>query len=135
MREPGFEAALQPNPYGNEDQKALKSFVATGRKPPLTAEAEQNYRYFLSYSGVKLPLKLLSPLEPGELENRNTYFRARYDAADRIVSCEKMVYGEVELAHHYEYGPGGTLARAEIRMSDDDPTEVLFDENGAPLKA
>jgi hypothetical protein len=100
----------------------------------LNADNSGNYRYFLSYSGVKLPLKLLSPLNPDELENRNTYFRALYDAADRIVSCEKLVYGEVELEHRYEYGAGGALARAHIRMGDDDPTEILFDDNGSPLK-
>ena len=99
----------------------------------LTTNAD-NYRYFLSYSGVKLPLKLVTPLEPGELQNRNTFFRAQYDEAGRILSCEKMVYGEVELAHRYEYGANGLLARAHIQMGDDDPTEILFDENGAPLR-
>ena len=54
-------------------------------------------RYFLSYSGVSLPLKLLSPLAASELQNRNTYFRAVYDEAGKLVSCEKLVYGEVEL--------------------------------------
>ena len=54
-------------------------------------------RYFLSYSGVGLPLKLVSPLAASELQNRNTYFRAVYDEAGRLVSCEKLVYGEVEL--------------------------------------
>jgi hypothetical protein len=58
-------------------------------------------RYFLSYSGVSLPLRLVSPLAANELQNRNTYFRAVYDEADRLVSCEKLVYGEVELTHLY----------------------------------
>ena len=39
-------------------------------------------RYFLSYSGVSLPLRLVSPLAASELQNRNTYFRAVYDEAD-----------------------------------------------------
>ncbi len=95
----------------------------------------ENYRYFLSYSGVKLPLNLLTPLDPDELENRNTYFRALYDQAGHIVSCEKIVYGEVELAHRYEYSAAGALARAEIRMGDDDPTEILFDASGAALRS
>ena len=51
-------------------------------------------RYFLSYSGVSLPLRLVSPLAASELQNRNTYFRAVYDDADRLVA--KLVYGEVE---------------------------------------
>ncbi len=32
-------------------------------------------RYFLTYTGVKLPLTLLNELQPGQLENRNTFFR------------------------------------------------------------
>ena len=92
-------------------------------------------RYFLSYSGVSLPLKLLSPLAASELQNRNTYFRAVYDEAGRLVSCEKLVYGEVELTHLYEYRADGVLSRARISMGDDEPTELLFDESGAPIRA
>jgi Family of unknown function (DUF6156) len=91
-------------------------------------------RYFLSYSGVSLPLRLVSPLAANELQNRNTYFRAVYDEADRLVSCEKLVYGEIELTHLYEYRANGVLSRARISMGDDEPTEILFDENGAPIR-
>ncbi len=91
-------------------------------------------RYFLSYSGVGLPLRLVSPLAADELQNRNTFFRAVYDEADRLVSCEKLVYGEVELTHLYEYRADGVLSRARISMGDDEPTEMLFDENGAPMR-
>jgi hypothetical protein len=87
------------------------------------------YRYFLTYSGVSLPLNLMSPLDPNDLANRNTFFRARYDEAERLLLCEKMVYGEVELRHTYEYRSDGGLARALIEMGEDE-TEVLFDENG-----
>jgi hypothetical protein len=90
-------------------------------------------RYFLSYSGVKLPLNLVSPIAATELENRNTYFRATYDRAGRLLSCEKIVYGEVELRHDYEYRADGVLARAVIDMSGDE-TEVLFDGEGNPVR-
>ncbi len=87
------------------------------------------YRYFLSYSGVKLPLNLVSPIAETELENRNTYFRAGFDSAGKIISCEKIVYGEVELTHTYEYDADGVLSRATIAMGDDEPTEVLLSKN------
>jgi hypothetical protein len=96
-------------------------------------DADQ-YRYFLTYSGVKLPLNLVSPLAAAELENRNTYFRATFDKSDRLLSCEKIVYGEVELTHIYEYSVDGVLTRARIAMGDDDATEVLFDENGLQIR-
>lgn len=89
-------------------------------------------RYFLSYSGVKLPLKLVSPLEENELGHRNTYMKAWFDAADRLVGCDKMVYGDVQISHRYEYHDSGALRRAEILM-DDELTVLTFDEAGAPL--
>lgn len=87
------------------------------------------FKYFLSYSGVKLPLNMVSPIEPDALENRNTYFRAGFDADGRMISCEKIVYGEVELRHAYQYRSDGRLARAHIDMSGEE-TEIVFDENG-----
>jgi hypothetical protein len=82
------------------------------------------WRYFGSYSGVKLPLNLVNPLAEDELGHRNTFMRARYDQSGRLVACEKMVYGEVHLAHAYAYD-GDRLVRAEITM-DEDTTVLEF---------
>jgi hypothetical protein len=106
--------------------------VADGRPREETlvmSSDEGDYRYFLTYSGVSLPLNLVSPLSADDLSNRNTYFRARYDEEERLLLCEKIVYGEVELSHAYEYRAEGGLARALIALGEDE-TEVLFDENG-----
>ena len=35
--------------------------------------------YFLSYSGVRLPMKMVGALEPTEIDNRNTFFGVDYD--------------------------------------------------------
>lgn len=86
-------------------------------------EPPAEWRYFVTYSGVKLPLKLVNPLQPAELNHRNTFIRARFDTADRLVECEKLVYGEVQLTHRYGYDADGTLKRAEIVM--DEETTVL----------
>lgn len=95
------------------------------------AEAMTNEcRYFLTYSGVGLPLNLVSPIAADALANRNTYMRAYFDPSGRLMVCEKIVYGEVEMAHHYEYGANGALKRAEIRMMDEDPAILSFDEPG-----
>lgn len=83
-------------------------------------------RYYLTYSGRGLPLNLVSAIEAEALGNRNTYFRASYDAQDRITLCEKIVYGEVELRHSYRYREDGGLAGATIEMGDD-TTELEFD--------
>lgn len=90
-------------------------------------------RYFITYSGVKLPLKLVSPLEDAELQNRNTFFRGYFDPRDRLMLCQKMVYGEIELEHRYDYYDSGALQQAEITDADGEVTLLLFDEAGAPI--
>ncbi|MCI4679242.1 DUF6156 family protein [Rhodoblastus acidophilus] len=94
------------------------------------SENENNCRYFLATSGVKLPMKLVNEIEPDALSNRNTFFRAYYDASGLLLRFEKMVYGDVELSHRYEYDAAGALRRAEIVMLDEEPTILEF--NGAP---
>lgn len=84
-------------------------------------------RYFITYSGVTLPLRLVSEIQATELDNRNTYFRGDYDAAERLVTLEKRVYGEVELRHRYRYADDGRLAWAEITDADGEVTELTFD--------
>lgn len=90
---------------------------------------QARFEYFLSYSGVRLPLNLVSPIDADALENRNTYIRAGFDADGRLISCEKIVYSEVELRHDYYYRTEGGLARARIRM-DEEETEITFGDNG-----
>lgn len=89
-------------------------------------------RYFISYSGVKLPLKLVNEIEEGGLENRNTFFKGYYDAQDRLIRCEKLVYGETELLHNYEYDDNNVLRQAEITDADGELTLLTFDEQGQP---
>lgn len=90
-------------------------------------------RYFISYSGVKLPLKLVNELEDeSHLENRNTYFRGYYDAEQRLLLCEKLVYGDIELRHRYDYHADGSLSQAEITDADGEITVLNFDANGNP---
>lgn len=88
-------------------------------------------RYFLSYTGIKLPFNLVSPLSEEGLGHRNTYIRAYYDGAGRLTGFEKVVYGEVELTHSYGYHANGTLRRAVVAMLDEEPSELLYDEVGA----
>jgi hypothetical protein len=90
-------------------------------------------QYFLSYSGVKLPLKPVGELEPDQIENRNTYFRGYFDARDRLTTLQKMVYGELELEHRYTYHGNGALSRAEIVDIDGEVEVLEFDEQGQPL--
>ncbi len=100
----------------------------------MTDDELQNCRYFVSYTGIKLPVKLVNPLELADLNNRNTFIRAFYDEQDRLLGFEKMVYGAVEISHRYEYYPDGVLKRAEISM-DEDVTELNYDTTGAMVSA
>ncbi|MCE4556795.1 DUF6156 family protein [Pelomonas cellulosilytica] len=85
------------------------------------AETGTHWRYFLTYRGVRLPLQLVEELAPDAMRNRNTYFRAAYDAGGRMTLCEKLVYGDVELRHVYRWGDDGRLVEAEISVGDDEP--------------
>jgi len=90
-------------------------------------------RFFVTYSGVRLPLHLVTPLEEAALNNRNTFFRAYFDAAEPLVACEKITYGEVELSHRYEYYGSGALRQAVITNTDDEVTVMTFNEQGERL--
>lgn len=89
-------------------------------------------RHYVTYSGVRLPLKLVNPLEQADIANRNTYFRAWFDERGRMVLCQKVVYGEVELQHRYEYHDNDSLRLAEITEADE-ARVMRFDEQGQLL--
>ena len=82
-----------------------------------------HYRYFVTYPGVKLPLRLINPIEEADIENRNTCIRAEFDNQGQLTGVGKMVYGEAELAHRYEYDCDGGLKKAQITM--DGQTTVI----------
>lgn len=90
-------------------------------------------RYFVSYSGVKLPLKLVNELLDSDRENRNTFFAGYYDAQQRLIRCEKRVYGEVELLHVYTYHDNGALKQADITDADGELSVLRYDPRGLLL--
>ena len=91
-------------------------------------------RFFASFVGIGLPLRLISELETSAIIHRNTYFIAYYDETGRLTRCDKMVYGDRILSHLYEYHANGFLKSASVRSDDDDEGgEIFFDENGKPL--
>lgn len=94
----------------------------------MAAEQSTVSRYFVTYSGVGLPLNLISPVEEDTLKRRLTYFRGYYDGDDRLVAVEKIVYGEVEFEHRYEYHPDGRLKSAEVIEADEEPRVMTFDD-------
>jgi len=84
-------------------------------------------RFFVTYSGVKLPFNLVSELQEHEVQNRNTWFRGYFDEQDRFTGFDKIAYGEVELIHRYEYHDNGKLKQAEITDIDGEVTVLNFD--------
>lgn len=91
-------------------------------------------RYFVTYSGIKLPFKLSKELTDAELHNRNTFFRAYFDDKERLLFFQKIVYGESELAHRYCYDENGALQQAEITDADGETTILTFDEAGQAIE-
>ncbi|MBX3605736.1 MAG: hypothetical protein KF788_10700 [Piscinibacter sp.] len=84
-------------------------------------------RYFLTYRGVRLPLALAEELAPDALRHRNTYFRAEFDPAGRVCWLEKLVYGEVEMRHDYEWSTDGRLVAATLRDAEGETVRQTLD--------
>jgi hypothetical protein len=98
----------------------------------MTQTPETEPRYFVSYSGIKLPLKLVNEITAASLNNRNTYYCGHFDTLGRMLICQKVVYGEVESEHRYQYHDSGVLKQAQI-IEDDEMREILFNEQGEML--
>ena len=81
-------------------------------------------RFFVTYTGVKLPFKLANELQEHEIQNCNTYFRGHFDRQDRLTGFDKLAYGDIELMHRYK------LSAAKITGIDDETTILLFDAEG-----
>lgn len=79
-----------------------------------------NLRHYTTYSGVKLPLKLVAPLDESNVDGRITFFRGYYDANELLVRVEKVVYGEIEFEHRYEYDDNGKLILVEMVEGEED---------------
>lgn len=88
--------------------------------------SDETLRYFLTYRGVSLPLTLSGELDEAAIGNRGTFFRAYYDARGRLVRVEKVVYGEIELEHIYEYDNAGRLAQARITLAGEETQCISF---------
>ena len=99
----------------------------------MNPEQQTECRYFVSYSGIKLPLKLVNEIAESGLNNRNTYYRGYFDAQDKMLLCQKIVYGEVESEHQYQYSECGSLILAQI-TEDDEVREIHFNELGEILE-
>jgi hypothetical protein len=89
-------------------------------------------RYFVSYSGIKLPLKLVNEITEADLNNRNTYYRGYFNAENRMLLCQKVVYGDMESEHQYQYYESGVLKSAHI-IEGDEVREIYFNELGEML--
>lgn len=87
-------------------------------------------RFFVTYTGVKLPFKLVNELQPVEVENRNTYFSGYFDAQGRLTGFDKLAYSEVELMHRYEYQGNGLLRQAVITDIDGEVSVLNYDAEG-----
>jgi YD repeat-containing protein len=82
-------------------------------------QPSRNYRYFISYSGIKLPLNLVNEINLEQLHNRNTFYRAAYDEQGRMILCQKVIYSEVDTQHEYAYDTNGNLIFARVTEGDE----------------
>lgn len=107
--------------------------IQTNTQPSSHPTAHENCRYYLTYSGVQLPLNLVNELEPTVISNRNTYFLAHFDGAGRFMLCQKVVYGEIEMEHRYQYHDNGILKRVEVVNAENETHILQYTEQGRML--
>ncbi len=94
-------------------------------------------KYFTSYSGVKLPFKLVGEISTEDMNNRNTFYEGYFNPQEQLCGLKKIVYGETELEHRYVYHENGCLKQAQI-IEDGDEDEMmtmLFDDQGTVLSS
>jgi len=107
--------------------------IVRGISSTLPHTSMSTIRYFISYTGVKLPLRPVNEIHADETDNRNTFFRCTYDASGHLSILEKLVYGELEMKHEYAYHDNGSLKQATITDADEEVTELQFAEDGTPI--
>ncbi|MCE1237124.1 MAG: DUF6156 family protein [Hyphomicrobiales bacterium] len=94
-------------------------------QPPAPAPGE-TVAHFVTYSGVRPPVRLVEPIEAADMGHRNTFIRAVHDAEGRLVRFDKMVYGTSELTHVHRWSDEGRLVEATITV-DEETTTLRFD--------
>lgn len=87
-------------------------------------------RFFVTYTGVRLPFNLVNELHTSAVENRNTFFRGYFDEHNCLTGFDKIAYGEVELMHRYTYHDNEKLKSAEITDIDGEVTVLHYDAQG-----
>jgi hypothetical protein len=93
----------------------------------------EKFRFFVTYTGVKLPFRLINELQPGEVKNRNVYFRGYFDVHDRLVAFDKLAYSEIELSHRYTFHENGILKRVVSTDIDGEVKILNYDSAGIQL--
>jgi hypothetical protein len=48
---------------------------------------------------------------------------------------EKVVYGEIEFTHQYDYAADGSICKAVLTEDDEEPRTLVFDDQGAAVEA
>lgn len=71
-----------------------------------------------------LPLKLVNELDEVGIDKRITYFAGYFDEHGLLNILEKIVYGEIEFTHQYEYDRSGGLRKATL-LEDDEPPRIF----------
>lgn len=88
--------------------------------------------FYLSYSGISLPLKLVSPIDAASTQNRNTFFAEKQNADGLSIEIAKFTYGEMDLLHKYIYDESGMIVKAEITDGEGEIQHLSFDSQGRP---
>lgn len=83
----------------------------------MNPEQQTEVRYFVSYSGIKLPLKLVNEITEASLNNRNTYYRGYFNPQiDRVTDRPTFDFSSTSVCQQYQ-------ATTECKLAPDLDTE------------
>jgi hypothetical protein len=77
-------------------------------------QEHSDQKYFGTFVGYDLPLKLRENLFRTEAEERGTYYIAHYDSVGRLEEVRKVHTGATFFVHKYTYDAQGILVEARI---------------------
>lgn len=98
-------------------------------------ERQVEIRYYGTFSGYNIPLKLSEELTQPEALRRKSYYVGFYNETQSLFRVEKYLNGSLFFQHNYFYHENGSIRENRIVNSDGITTTNHFDAKGKQIKA
>ena len=105
-----------------------------GAEPQMAIPVDCTVKYYRTFSGYSLPLKLIEPFTKEEaLCSGSAYYIGHFDQNNMLIKIEKMHKGKLLFTHVYGYYPNGSIKRLENTPAEGKTVIKEYDERGKSL--